>query len=63
MEQWLDNAMCNAPEQIRRQKLSSVRLLSVALIRYASFSHLAAVARETLNSKDEYSKMCRDFCK
>lgn len=55
--------MCNAPEQIRRQKLSSVGLLSVALIRYSSFSHLVGVARETLNSKEEYTKMCNDFRK
>lgn len=63
MEQWLNNAMCNAPEQIRQQKLSTLGLLSVALIRYSSFSHLVGVARETLNSKEEYTKMCNDFRK
>uniref|UniRef100_A0A914DED3 RFX1-4/6/8-like BCD domain-containing protein n=1 Tax=Acrobeloides nanus TaxID=290746 RepID=A0A914DED3_9BILA len=63
LEPSLKKAMQNAPGNILKTKLVSVRLLAQTLKRYTSLNHLAQAARAVFQKEDQIRQMYEDFCR
>lgn len=59
----MKKVMHNAPGNILKTKLSSVRLLAQTLKRYTSLNHLAQAARAVFQKEDQIRQMYEDFCR
>lgn len=63
LEPSMKKALQNAPGNIAKTKLTSVRLLAQTLKRYTSLNHLAQAARAVFQKEDQIRQMYEDFCR
>lgn len=59
---WLQEAMRHIPEPMLNLKLTVARLLSNALQRYTSYSHILKAAKEIFADKEIMIQMHQEFC-
>jgi regulatory factor X 1/2/3 len=61
VDNWLRNALTNAPERIRKTKILIISTFSMTLRRYTSLNHLVQTVRNSLQNENILKQMLNDI--